>query len=147
MRHSGPAVVAACVMTVALGWACSSATAFTFDLAAGHVAVGAAPGEVTAFDVEDLAGGVIVTDFAQNPVTSAPPPGCTVGLAWEVMCQPGVVSSVSVGAGGGNDSVSSGSVLARVALLGGGNDEISGGAASENLVGAGVPRSSPPRRS
>ena len=125
-------------MTVALGWACSSASAFTFDLAAGHVVVVAAPGEVNAFSVEDLAGGVIVTDLAQNPVTSAPPAGCAVGLSWEVMCQPGVVSSVSVDAGDGNDSVSNGSVLARVALLGGaGNDAISGGAASENLIGAG----------
>ena len=98
----------------------------------------AAPGEVNAFDIEDLAGGVIVTDLAQNPLSSAPPAGCAVGLAWEVMCQPGVVSSVSVDAGDGNDSVSNGSVLARVTLLGGaGNDEISGGAASENLIGAG----------
>lgn len=60
-------------MTVALGWACSSASAFTFDMTAGHVVVLAAPGEVNALSVEDLAGGVIVTDLAQNPVTSAPP--------------------------------------------------------------------------
>jgi len=125
-------------MTVALGWACSSASAFTFELSAGHVSVVASPGEVNAFAVEDLAGGVIVTDLAENPVSSAPPAGCAVGLAWEVICQPGVVSSVSVDAGDGNDSVSNGSVLARVTLLGGaGNDEISGGAASESLVGAG----------
>ena len=138
MCNRGSAVLAVCVMTVALGWACASASAFTFDLAAGHVAVVAAPGEVNAFNVEDLAGGVIVTDLAQNPVTSAAPAGCAVGLAWEVICQPGVVSSVSVDAGDGNDSVSNGSVLARVTLLGGaGNDEISGGAASETLLGAG----------
>jgi hypothetical protein len=59
-------------------------------------------------------------------------------VAWEVVCQPGVVSSVSIDAGDGKDSVSNGSVLARVTLLGGANnDEISGGAASENLAGAG----------
>ena len=79
-----------------------------------------------------------MSDPAQNPVASVPPAGCTVGLAWEVVCQPGVVLGVSVDAGDGNDSVSNGSVLARVALLGGAdNDEISGGAASENLAGAG----------
>lgn len=128
--------LAACVATVALGWVCSPASAFTFDLAEGHVSVVAAVGEVNAFAVEDLAGGVIVTDLAGNPVSSVVAAGCAVGPAWEVVCQPGVVSSLTVDAGDGDDSVSNGSVLARVTLLGGaGNDRISGGGASERLFG------------
>lgn len=129
-------LLAACATTVALGFGSSTADAFTFELAAGQVSVVAAPGEVNAFDVEDLAGGVIVTDLAENPVTSALPAGCSAGLAWEVLCQPGVVSSVTVESGDGNDSVSNGSVLVRVTLSGGtGNDQVSGGAASESLLG------------
>jgi Ca2+-binding RTX toxin-like protein len=105
-------------------------------LTAGQATVTAADGEINAFAVDDLAGGVIVTDLAENPLTSAPPAGCSLGLTWEVMCEPGVISSAAVDGGDGNDSLSNSSVLARVTLAGGaGSDQVSGGAAGETLQG------------
>lgn len=130
-------VATACVVSVTSGAACDSASAFTFQLATGDATVIAAPGEVNSFDVQDLAGGIVITDLAQNPVSSPTPLGCMSDVVGEVVCQPGVVSALSVDAGDSNDLVSNGSVLASVSLSGGaGNDQISGGPAGEMLSGA-----------
>ncbi len=123
-------------VAMALGAFCSSASAYTFVLTGDQAAVVAAPGEINALEVQDLGGGLLVSDLAANPVTSTLPAGCAVGLGFEVICQPGVVAGVSVDAGDGNDSLGNGSVLTRATLVGGaGSDQISGGPAAETLSG------------
>jgi Ca2+-binding RTX toxin-like protein len=130
------ALLAISIGSALAGTLCSTASAFTFQLVSGQATVIAAPGELNSFDVQDLAGGIVIGDLAQNPVTSPIPAECASDVAWEVACPPDVVLSVSVDGGDRNDTLSNGSVLARVSLLGGpGSDQISGGAASETLAG------------
>lgn len=134
--HGLRPVVTVCWLALALGGLTPTAQAFTFQIDAGHARVLAAPGERNAFAVDDLAGGVLVRDLAQNPVSSPLPPGCTAALPWEVACGPGVVAGISLDAGDHDDTLANGSVLANVVLAGGaGNDQISGGAAGETLSG------------
>ena len=135
-RHIQLVALCVCAVVSALCTVCSAASAYTFVLVGDGASVVAAPGEVNSFDVEDLAGGLLVDDLAGNSVTSVLPAGCAVGLPSEVVCQPGVVASVSVDAADGADAIANGSVLTRVTLSGGtGNDQLSGGSSGEVLLG------------
>jgi len=112
------------------------ALAWTVTSSSGELIATGDVGETNSFDIEDLAGGIAVVDLAGNVLTGAVPVGCNVDLPWELTCDPGVVVAVVVRAQDGADTLTNGSVLARVALDGGnGNDQISGGAASEPLTG------------
>jgi Ca2+-binding RTX toxin-like protein len=131
VRGAVNVVLVAAAMLLALP---SVAGAWTATLADGRLTIADGAGRADAIALVDDGGGLRVVNEGALGLEGAAPAGC-LAASGDLLCAAGIVTAVSVDAGGGDDRVEDDSSLALVAGGGAGDDQLLGGAADDVLDG------------